>query len=167
MIRYKNVYPTFRMIVLKFQYVSKLTVQSNRRLWRPRHSLRSQLIIYYYQLFGVYLAIAQSSTYCCTEFRILRNSEFHTIKSFGGREHTLTLRKESEIANHNKLLYTAAKRRQNCGTTNRLQYHPYQSKSNVFARGIALCISPKRSDSIHWQSLQRIGTDVLYKHIDM
>ena len=70
MIRYKNVYPTFRMIVLKFQYVSKLTVQSNRRLWRPRHSLRSQLIIYYYQLFGVYLAIAQSSTYGSTEFRI-------------------------------------------------------------------------------------------------
>ena len=25
MIRYKNVYPTFRMIVLKFQYVSTLT----------------------------------------------------------------------------------------------------------------------------------------------
>ncbi len=91
MIRYKNVYPTFRMIVLKFQYVSKLTVQSNRRLWRPRHSLRSQLIIYYYQLFGVYLAIAQSRTYGSTEFRILRYAELNAIKSFGGWEHTLTL----------------------------------------------------------------------------
>ena len=58
MIGYKNVYPTFRTIVLEFQYVSKLAVQSSRRLWRPRHSLRSQLIIYYCQLFNIYLAIA-------------------------------------------------------------------------------------------------------------
>ena len=31
----------------------------------------------------------------------------------------------------------------------------------------ALCVSPQRSDGIHRQTLQRIGADVLDKHVDV
>ena len=58
------------------------------------------------------IGVTQRRTYGRAKLRILRNMEFHAIQPLGGREHTATLWQQREVANHNKIFYARAKRRE-------------------------------------------------------
>ena len=80
---------------------------------------------------------------------MLRDVEPHSIQIADCRENVLACRQKSEIAYQDKVLDTAAYRRQHRRTAYRLQHHIDESSCHILRLGIALSLTEERGSGIH------------------
>ena len=102
------------------------------------------------------MGFRQSGSNRSTILSLFRYNKMYIEHCFQRAENILTLRKLSEIANHNKVVNLTVERREYSGFSDCLKYHINEADGNILFADLTPHLAKVRGRSGEWESRKRL-----------